>query len=227
MRLLIIEDDETLAQNLKKILELKGFTVDWLADADKARTRLMLYRDDYDLALLDLSLSGSGAMDGMELAKQVRAEGVMTPIIILTGYSDTKVKIELLNSGADDYVVKPFSSDELIARIHSVLRRPSSALPTVHAVGDLKINTAEHSVEAGGKPIALTLKEYSLFECFVRRPNQVLTRNELCNELWDFDSVTWSNVLDVHMKNLRKKLHGTCDTARFETVRGVGYRLVV
>jgi two-component system OmpR family response regulator len=223
MRLLIVEDEAIIAQNLKKLLEQNGFAVDWIPDALKARTRVLLYRNDYNLVLLDLGLPG---MSGMALTTSLREQGITIPIIILTGQSDTATKIQLLNSGADDYVVKPFSPEELMARINSVLRRPVVAQPVVHTVGDIEINTATRRVRAGNADVPLTLKEYSLFECFVRRPNEVLTREDLCNQVWDFNSLTLSNVLDVHMKNLRKKLNVTENSARFETVRGVGYRLV-
>ncbi|MDO8552993.1 MAG: response regulator transcription factor [bacterium] len=225
MRLLIDEDEESLAKNLKRLLELKGFAVDWLTTAEKARTRIMLYRNEYGAILLDLTLPG---MSGTELTKSVRAEGVTTPIIILTGKSETQYKIELLNSGADDYVVKPFSSDELIARISSVVRRPVQEIPIVRTVGQLSIDSSARRVTASGTHLTLTLKEYSLLECFMRRPNEILTREDLSNQIWDFNSLTMSNVLDVHMKNLRKKISSAAgNAARFETVRGVGYRLVL
>ncbi|OGG50309.1 hypothetical protein A2763_01450 [Candidatus Kaiserbacteria bacterium RIFCSPHIGHO2_01_FULL_54_36] len=223
MHILIVEDEETLGKNLKKLLEHKGFGVDWLPNAEKARTRLLMYRNEYDIVVLDLTLPG---MSGMELTRGLREEGVTTPIIILTGNSDTQTKIDLLNSGADDYVVKPFSSDELIARIGSVLRRPAVVQPVVHTLGELTVDTAARRVRLRDTEIPLTLKEYSLFECFLRRPGEVLTREELLNQVWDFNTLSWSNVLDVHMKNLRKKLEAMEDSARFETVRGVGYRLV-
>ncbi len=230
MHILIVEDEEALARNLKKLLELNGFGVDWLASAEKARTRVLLYRNEYDLIILDLALPG---MDGSTFTKGLRTEGITTPIIIVTGNSDTQNKIELLNSGADDYVVKPFSSGELIARISSVLRRPVMAQPVVHKIGSLTVDTAARRVRVGKTEVPLTLKEYALFECFLRRPGEVLSREELFNQVWDFNTLTWSNVLDVHMKNLRKKLEATKDLARpakggarFETIRGVGYRLV-
>ncbi len=222
MRLLIVEDEEIVAQNLKNVLTLKGFAVDHIADALKARTRILMYRNEYDLILMDLGLPG---MNGVALTTLLREEGVTTPIIIVTAESETASKIALLNSGADDYIVKPFSPEELLARVNSVLRRPVVATPVVHSVGDLEINTATRRVRAGETDIPLTLKEYSLFECFLRRPNEVLTREDLCNQVWDFNSLTLSNVLDVHMKNLRKKL-ADHQAARFETIRGVGYRLV-
>ena len=223
MHILIVDDEEVLARNLKKILEHKGFGVDWLVSAEKARTRVLLYRNEYDMIILDLALPG---MSGAAFTKGLRAEGITTPIIIVTGNADTQNKIELLNSGADDYVVKPFSSDELIARISSVLRRPVKSEPVMHKLGRLTIDTAARRVQIGDAEGSLTLKEYALLECFLRRPGEVLSREELFNQVWDFNTLTWSNVLDVHMKNLRKKLQATRDSARFETIRGVGYRLI-
>ena len=223
MRLLIVEDEAGLAKNLKKILELKGFAADWLADGDKALVRIRMYHKEYDCIILDLTLPG---LDGVTITKTLRAENITTPIIILTGKSETKFKVELLNSGADDYVVKPFSSEELIARISSVLRRPKVQETVLHAVGDITIDTAVHRVCVDGAEIPLTLKEYALLECFVRRPGEVFTREELSSQVWDFNALTQSNVLDVHMKNLRKKLGMASNRTRFETVRGVGYRLV-
>jgi len=224
MRLLIVEDEIAFAENLKKILELKGFAVDWLTDGEKARTRILLYHNEYDVIILDLTLPG---LDGVTLTKVLRAEGISTPIIILTGQSGGEYKVELLNSGADDYVVKPFSSDELIARIGSVTRRPPVQKKIVHSVGDITINTATHRVLVGDTELQLTLKEYSLLECFLRRPGDIFTREELSSQVWDFNAMTLSNVLDVHMKNLRKKLHKVTDSVSFETVRGVGYRFFV
>jgi DNA-binding response OmpR family regulator len=223
MHLLIVEDEEVVAKNLMRLLELKGFAVDWLSTAEKARSRILLYRNEYDAIILDLTLPG---MDGMALTKSLRAEGVTTPILIVTGRAETDVKVALLNSGADDYVVKPFSADELIARIGSVLRRPAIAQPVVYTLGTLTIDTSSHRIRSGKKEISLTLKEYSLLECFLRRPDEVLKREDLYNQVWDFNSLSWSNVLDVHMKNLRKKLADADDSVHFETVRGVGYRLV-
>jgi DNA-binding response OmpR family regulator len=224
MRLLIVEDEEGLAVNLKKLLELKGYAIDWLTDGEKGHTRILMYHKEYDAIILDLGLPG---MDGMSITKSVRAEGVTTPIVILTGSGDTDTKVALLNSGADDYVVKPFSSSELIARIASVARRPALTKEVVYTAGDITIDSAAHRVYFGDTEIPLTLKEYALLECFLRRPGDVFTREELSAKVWDFNALTLSNVLDVHMKNLRKKLNQNSNSARFETIRGVGYRLVV
>ena len=223
MRLLIVEDEEAFAKNLKKILELKGFVVDWLADGEKAQSRISLYRKEYDVILLDLTLPG---LDGITITKNLRANNITTPVIILTGQSGTNYKVELLNAGADDYVVKPFSSDELIARIASVTRRPSVPPQIIRSLGDITIDTATHRVRVKDAEVALTLKEYSLLECFFRRPGEVFPREELSSQVWDFNALTLSNVLDTHMKNLRRKLSQKSNSVRFETVRGVGYRFV-
>ncbi len=223
MRLLIVEDERDFARNLKKLLELKGFAVDWLMDGEKALNRIRLYHADYDCLIIDLTLPG---IDGVTLTKSLRAENIATPIIILTGQNATEYKVELLNSGADDYVVKPFSSDELIARIASVSRRPGAPQAVMHAVGDVTIDTAAHRVLVKDTEVVLTLKEYSLLECFLRRPGEVFTREELSSQVWDFNAMTLSNVLDTHMKNLRRKLQKVGTADHFETVRGVGYRYV-
>lgn len=223
MRILIVEDEEKLAEATKKGLELKGFTVDWLAEGEKARTRMMLYRDEYDLVLLDLMLP---EVDGATICKDVREAGVTTPIIVLTARDETDMKVDLLNLGADDYLPKPFSFDELVARMNAVLRRPEQALPSVLSIRDITLDPAKHTVTKGGQEVSLTLKEFSLLEFFMRHPNEAVKRETVLDHVWSFDFPAFSNVLDVHMKNLRKKLddYGESDPL-FETIRGIGYRL--
>ena len=223
MHLLIVEDEEKLAKALKKGLEMKGYAVDWLADSEKALNRILLYRKEYDLIILDLMLPG---IDGATITEKVRKDDVTTPIIILTARNETEHQVDLLNKGADDYIVKPFSFEELLARINSVLRRPTVAQAVILKVAGLEMNTATRTVTQKGVEVPLTLKEFSLLECFMRQPNEVLSREKLFDHVWDFNSLSWSNVLDVHMKNLRKKLSSDeNDTPLFETIRGVGYRL--
>lgn len=223
MRILIVEDEAKLAEALKKGLEMKGFTVDWLSDSEKARTRIMLYRDEYDLILLDLMLPG---VDGAAICKEAREAGVTTPIIILTARDETEYKVDLLNLGADDYIAKPFSFDEVVARINAVLRRPNETLPTTLVVRDIELDPGKHTVKKDGKDVALTLKEFSLLEFFMRHPNEALKREQVLDHVWSFDFPAFSNVLDVHMKNLRKKLDDYANAdPLFETIRGVGYRL--
>lgn len=222
MRILIVEDEAKLAEALKRGLESKGFAVDWIAESEKARTRILLYRDEYDLILLDLMLPG---IDGATITRDVRKEGVTTPIIVLTARDETEYKVELLNMGADDYLAKPFSFEELVARINAVLRRPEQSIQTVMSVRDIELDPSSRTVTKGGKPLSLTLKEYSLLEYFLRHPDEAMTRESILDHVWSFDFPGFSNVLDVHMKNLRKKLDTYGDTPLFETVRGVGYRL--
>ncbi len=223
MRILIVEDEAKLAEAVKRGLELKGFTVDWLDNGDKARTRILLYKNEYDLVLLDLMLPD---VNGEQICRDVREAGVTTPIIMLTARDETEYKIDLLNSGADDYITKPFSFDELVARIQAVLRRPEQSISGTLKVRDVELDPVKHSVSKNGKPIALTLKEFSLLELFMRSPNEALPRETILDHVWSFDFPGFSNVLDVHMKNLRKKLDDYEDAdPLFETIRGVGYRL--
>jgi DNA-binding response OmpR family regulator len=226
MRVILIEDEKEFADNCKLLLEKRGFAVDVLYDAEKAHNRILLYRREYDVIILDLSMPGT---NGRALTQKLRAAGISTPIIILTGNGELKSKVALLNSGADDYVVKPFSIDELLARIAAVMRRPYAAKPIITTVGPMTIDTAKHLMTIKGVEVKLTLKEYALLEFFMRRPGEVISREELSNTVWDFASVTLSNVLDVHMKNLRKKVQAAegSTRTRFETVRGIGYKFNV
>lgn len=221
MRLLVVEDEPKLAEGISKGLEKHGYAVDVLHDGGEALTRLRIHGKDYDLVLLDLMLP---TKSGLEICTEVRAEGVTTPIVVLTARTETEHKVELLSAGADDYVIKPFSFDELIARIQAVLRRPSESLPAVLEEGDISLNPATHEVSISGKPLSLTLKEFRLLEYFMRHPNQVIDREELLTHLWDFNYEAFSNVVDVHIKNLRKKLDAHGSPSILETIRGVGYR---
>lgn len=222
MKILLVEDEQKLSAALSKGLGLEGYTVDAVADGKKALTRISLHRSDYDLIILDLMLPG---MDGYEICKQVREMNITIPILILTARNETDTKVQLLTSGADDYLVKPFSFAELVARIRALLRRPNESLPETLKVGDLELNPSERRVLREGKEIPLTLKEFGLLEYFMRHPNQVVNREDLLNHLWDFNYVGFSNVVDVHVKNLRRKLDEGNSRSVLETVRGIGYRL--
>ncbi|HEY4516546.1 MAG TPA: response regulator transcription factor [Candidatus Paceibacterota bacterium] len=222
MKILLVEDEQKLAQALTKGLGLEGYTVDTIADGKKALTRISLHRSDYDLIILDLMLP---SMDGHEICKQVREWNITVPILVLTARAETDTKVQLLQSGADDYLVKPFSFAELVARIHALLRRPSEALPEKLVFADIELDTAKREVTRSGKEIPLTLKEFGLLEYFMRHRNQVVNREDLLNHLWDFNYDGFSNVVDVHVKNLRRKLDNAGNTGLLETVRGIGYRL--
>jgi two-component system copper resistance phosphate regulon response regulator CusR len=223
MHVLIVEDEERLASALKKGLEAKGYAVDSIGDGAKALNRILMYRDEYDLVILDLGLPG---MSGAEVLEKARADNVTTPILVLTATTDVEHKISLLNSGADDYLCKPFSFDELVSRITALLRRPHTAPQMVLTVADLEMNTSLRQVKKSGRELTLTLKEYALLECFMRQPNEVLGREKLMDKVWDFNDLKWSNVLDVHMKNLRHKLACEESDQMLQTIRGVGYKIV-
>jgi two-component system OmpR family response regulator len=223
MKILLVEDEVKLSAAIKKGLELEGYTVDVIDDGEKAFTRISLHRTDYDIVILDLMLP---SLDGREITRKVREAGVSVPILVLTARAETETKVQVLLAGADDYLVKPFSFAELAARIRAILRRPTEALPESIKVGDIELNAVERRVLKGGEEISLTLKEFGLLEYFMRRPNQVVNREDLLSHLWDFNYIGFSNVVDVHVKNLRRKLGEANGDDVLETVRGIGYRLV-
>jgi DNA-binding response OmpR family regulator len=222
MRIIIVEDEVKLAEALSLGLTKKGYAVDIVSDGQKALDRIALNHMDYDLIILDLMLPG---MDGISITKNLRAQEITTPILILTARDEVNTKVDLLLAGAEDYMVKPFSFEELIARIQAILRRPTEMLPSVLAVKDIELNPSLRSVTKNSKPISLTLKEFVLLEYFMRNPNKVINREELLSHLWDFNYSSFSNVVDVHVKNLRKKLDSTGVKNLLETIRGVGYKL--
>ena len=173
MKILIVEDEEKLAEAIATGLAKKGYASDIVADGEKALTRISLHRDDYDLIILDLMLPG---IDGATITESVRKENVTTPIIILTARNETEHKVDLLNKGADDYIVKPFSFEELLSRIAAVLRRPKQSKSVTLRVGPLEMDMATRVVRKEGEEVPLTLKEFALLECFMRQPGEVLSR---------------------------------------------------
>lgn len=222
MKLLLIEDEEKLARALKRGLEMAGYTVDIVSDGKKALTRISLHRNDYDAVVLDLMLP---SMDGQEICKEMRARDITVPILVLTARAETETKVSLLLSGADDYLVKPFSFAELSARIRALLRRPTESLPEVLRIDEVELNPVTRDVKYRGRPLTLTLKEFGLLEYFMRHPGAVVNREDLLSHLWDFNYVGFSNVVDVHVKNLRRKLGVADGGGILETIRGIGYRL--
>lgn len=220
MRILIIEDQEKLAESIKKGLEDIGYAVDVLGDGLRGLRRIEASPDNFDLIILDIMLP---ELDGISLCKKIRSKGINTPVLMLTAKDTLENKIDGLNVGADDYLVKPFEFEELIARMGALLRRPKEVLETELSGAGIKLNTIEHIVEKRGKSIKLTVTEFSILEFFLRNKNQVLSRDKIIAHVWDFSYDSFSNIVDVNIKNLRKKLQNKNENI-FETVYGVGYK---
>jgi two-component system copper resistance phosphate regulon response regulator CusR len=222
MRVLIVEDEPRMARSLKKGLEREGYAVDCEANGESAWIRLQMSLDDYDLVILDVMLPG---MSGLDLCRALRHESIPVPVLMLTARDATEDKIVGLDSGADDYLVKPFDFDELLARMRTLLRRPRETLPPELVVGDLVIDPVRRSATRGGKEIELTTKEFTLLEFLARNAGLVLTREQIIAHVWDAELDSFSNLVDVHVSNLRKKIDHGERVRLLETIRGVGYRL--
>lgn len=220
MRICLVEDQEKLLQILKRGLELEGFAVDAYMDGEKAFQHLLMNHEDYDIVILDIMLPGK---DGMEICKALRDRNIQLPIIFLTAKNEVQDVVNGLNLGADDYIAKPFIFEELLARVRTLLRRPANLLAP-HLINDgLELDSAARIASLDGEEIALTSKEFALLEHFLRHPNQLFGREQLLSSLWDMSFDSFSNVVDVHVKNLRKKL-GAWAQHHLETVYAEGYR---
>jgi DNA-binding response OmpR family regulator len=224
MKILVVEDDEKLNTALKLGLEKEGYAVDGLLDGKSAEKRLLLNHSDYDLLILDLSLPEKS---GIEVCRSIREKGISLPVLILTGHNTTADKVNALDTGADDYLTKPFSIVELSARVRALMRRPVKVEPSELRVRDIILNPSTRKVVRDGSEIPLTLKEYSILEYLMHNPNQVITRDQLLDHVWDFNFDSFSNIVDVHITNLRKKINADGHENCIETIRGVGYRLKV
>jgi len=222
MRILVVEDEVKIARTIKKGLELKGYAVDAVNDGETGYSYAL--DDDYDLVVLDRMLPG---MDGIELCQKVRAEGVHTPILMLTARGTIGDKVEGLNSGADDYLVKPFSFEELNARVKALLRRPTTQTGTIITIDDLSMDTTTYEVKRGAKPIKLSHKEFALLEYFMHHRGQVITKDMIINHVWDEDAVVLPNTVEVYVGYLRNKIDRPFPKAKplLHTMRGFGYKL--
>ena len=216
MRILLIEDDTVLGAAVRDQIAGDGHSVDWVPRLDAAGDAI--FGAPYDLILLDLMLPDGR---GIPFLRQLRARGAVTPVIILTALDQVTDRIEGLNAGADDYLVKPFDLAELSARIGSVARRYSGNPNPIISHGPLEIDLAARSIHREGRPVTLTAREWALFEAFVARPGQLLSKAQLEDKLYAFDAEIESNTIEVHVSRLRKKLGAEV----IETLRGLGYRL--
>ena len=218
MRILLIEDDTVLGAAVRDQIAADGHSVDWMTRLDQAGDAMA--GAAYDLVLLDLMLPDGR---GLPFLKTLRGRGDVTPVIILTALDQVSDRIDGLNAGADDYLVKPFDLAELSARIGSVARRYTGNPNPIITHGTLEIDRAAKSIRRAGKPIALTAREWALFDAFLARPGQLLSKAQLEEKLYAFDSEVESTTIEVHVSRLRKKLGNEV----IDTERGLGYRLGV
>jgi len=220
MRLLLIEDDADVATALRETLEAQAYSVDV---ATEGETGLNYAKDNpYDLMILDHVLP---SMTGREVCEALRKSGNNTPVLMLTVRKETQDKVVALDAGADDYLTKPFSTDELLARVRALLRRPKQASGRVLKVGDLELDTVKLTVRRGGKDVYLTRKEYSLLEYLMLNEDSVCTRDMLIEHVWGMDTDPSTNSLEMHIMSLRKKLEAVGKKRLIHTVAGRGYRM--
>ncbi len=219
MNILIIDDERELLEKLKSVLTSEHYTVETAADGRGGLEKV--WNDTYDLILLDIMLPG---MNGLEVLSEIRAAGILTPVLMLTAKGDIKDKITGLNLGADDYLAKPFSLGELLARIRALLRRGNTGSPILE-VGGVRLNTVSREVTKDGEPLVLTTKEFALLEFLLHNRGRAVSRFTLAEHVWgdNFDPFRMSNFIDVHMKNLRKKLNFPEQESAIKSIRGFGY----
>ena len=222
MKLLLVEDEENLVKYLSKILEGHKYQVVTILSGQEALNYIELEHQSLDLILLDLMLPD---ISGLEICKQIREEGIMTPVLMLTAKGSVDDKVTGLEIGADDYLTKPFDVKELLARIHALLRRPPQSISTKIKIGDITILPEKRKVYWLDEEVKLTLREYELLEFLATHPNQIINREQIIDKVWDTNYNAFSNVIDVHMKNVRKKLKIAEDNPLIETIRGIGYRM--
>lgn len=217
MKILVVEDTEKLAKYITQMLEEESYVVDVVGDGETAERRIV--SNSYDLVLLDIMLP---EQDGITTCKNARATGNTTPILMLTAKGEVDDRITGLDSGADDYLVKPFDMEELLARVRALLRRPVQTVCDELLIQDVHINCNTRAVTVAGHSIELTLKEYAILEYLLRNAGAVVTREQLIDHCWDFAYSAFSNITDVYIKQLQKKLGGNHDQY-IKTIRGVGY----
>ena len=222
MRILIVEDDQKLSQLIVKMLEKDGYVCDTAFELSRASEKINNNSSSFDAILLDVGLPDG---NGTEFCKQLRASGITTPIIMLTGRSSTVDKVSGLDAGADDYIPKPFSPNELKARLRAILRRPKSAIADEIVCGEIRLNILARSVEVQGQPVELMPKEFSLLEYLMRKKNEVVKKDELLRHVWGVYSNTSSNRLEVYIRYLREKIDLPFKTNTIQTVRGAGYKI--
>ena len=222
MRILVVEDESRLATLLRRGLVEEGHAVDLAASGEEALD--WVEAGDHDVVVLDVMLPG---LDGLEVCRRLRRERVRIPILLLTARDAVADRVAGLDAGADDYLVKPFAFAELAARLRALTRRPAEALDPVLRAGELRLDAAARRLWRGDAEVRLPNKEFRILEHLMRHPNRVLTRSMIAEHVWDYDFPNVTNVIDVHIRQLRRKLDDPYPGRLIQTVRGAGYRLVL
>ena len=220
MKILVVEDDRKVAGFIAQGLREEGYAVDVAPDGDEATMLAHVY--EYDLLVLDVMLPKK---TGLQIAAELRREGRNTPILMLTARDATEDVVRGLDAGADDYLTKPFKFDELLARVRALVRRGGGGRTELLNYAAIELDRLKHKAKANGKKLDLTPKEFQLLEHFLLRPEEVIRRTDLLEKVWDLHFDPESNVVDVHVGNLRRKLHEATGVELLQTVRGVGFRL--
>jgi DNA-binding response OmpR family regulator len=219
MKVLLVEDEKQIAGFVRKGLEEQGFAVEWVADGDHAYQ--LATTQQYDAIILDIMLPGR---DGLSILKNLRQQRNPVPVMLLTARTELDERVEGLNLGADDYLTKPFYVEELIARLHALVRRGAGERLSILQAEDLTVNLITREVKKGETPVRLTAREFNLLEYLMRSPGRVLTRTQILEHVWGYDFDPTTNLVDVHVQRLRKKISLDDKEQWIETVRGVGYR---
>ncbi|TAL14510.1 response regulator transcription factor [Patescibacteria group bacterium] len=221
MRVLIIEDEHKIAGALKKALEQESYAVDVSYDGDDGYA--MATTEPYDVAIIDRMIPGE--YDGLAIVKAMREAKIHTPVLLLTAMSNVRDRTKGLDSGADDYLIKPFALEELLARVRALLRRPVEQQSTLLTVGDLTLDTLSYVVKRGNDEISLTSKEFALLEYLMRNSGRPISKDVIISHVWDYDSDILPNTVEVYIKYLRTKIDAPYKTDMIHTIRGFGYKL--
>lgn len=220
MKILIVEDDASIVRSLERILSAYGHELTSTEDGEEGL--VLATGEDVELVLLDISLPG---IDGHEVLRRIRESDPRLPVLMLTARDELPDKVSALRSGADDYLTKPFDFEELLARIESLRRRAEQGEPAVLEAGVLRLDLLSRQAWRAGEPVDLSVREFALFEYFVRNPGRVLHRQQILSDIWGFSFDPGSNVLDVYVRHLRQKIDRPGEPSLITAVRGVGYRL--
>jgi DNA-binding response OmpR family regulator len=221
MRILVVEDEKKIAGAIAAGLKMEKYAVDIEYDSDSALGAAL--NEEYDVMIIDRMLPGS--MEGLDLCRQIRQKGIHAPILLLTARGQIRDKVDGLNAGADDYLVKPFSFEELLARVRALLRRPSHTASNLLEAGDLSMDTVSYDVKRGGRDIALSAKEYALLEYLMRNQGRILNKDNIIAHVWNFDADVLPNTVEVYIGYLRNKIDKPFKSPPLiHTLRGFGYK---